>query len=99
MQWAYPRSDTPAIFARVAARLRPDGMVCLQISKSLGTVDRFRFMANYFLLDQRVAAIRLRGARRSFPPQATVVTIDWQGNVQVERRADAGDGGNGGNGG
>ena len=93
LQWAYPRSDTEAIFARVAAGLRPDGTFCLQVSKNLGTVDRFRFMANYYLLDQRVAAVRLRGARRSFPPQATVVRIDWKGDVEVERGADPGYGG------
>ena len=93
MQWAYPRSDTEAIFARVAPLLRPDGTVCLQVSKNLGTVERFRFMANYYLLGQRVAAVRPRGARRSFPPQATVVTIDWNGDVRVERGADAGFGG------
>jgi hypothetical protein len=93
MQWAYPRSDTKAIFARLVPLLRPDGTVCLSVSKNLGTVDRFRFMANYYLLEQRVAAVRLRGARRSFPPQATVVTIDWKGDVQVERGADAGFGG------
>ncbi len=93
LAWAYPRSDTAAIFARVAPWLRPDGTICLQVSKNLGTVERWRFMASYYLLDQRVAAVRLRGARRSFPPQATVVTIDWKGDVQVERGANAGFGG------
>ena len=77
----------------MAARLGPDETVCLQVSRNLGTTDRFRFMANYYLVDQRVAAVRLRGARRSFPPQATVVTIDWQGDVQVKRGDGGGDGG------
>jgi hypothetical protein len=90
MHWAHPRSDTPAIFARVAALLRPDETICLQVARNLGEVDRLRYMANYYLLDQRVAAVRLRGARRSFPAQATVVTIDWQGEARVERAGGVG---------
>lgn len=85
LQWAYPRSDTPAIFTRVAALLRPDETICLEVARNLGEVNRLRYMANYYLLDQRVAAVRLRGARRRFPPQATVVTIDWQGEATVRR--------------
>jgi hypothetical protein len=90
MQWAYPRSDLPALFGRVAAGLGPDRVICLQISRNLGPVERFQYLANYYLVDQRVAAIRLRGARRSFPPQATVVRIDWQGEVEVERGSGGG---------
>ncbi len=90
MQWAHPRSDLPALFARVAAGLGPDEVICLQIPRSLGPVERFRYLANYYLVDQRVAAIRPRGARRGFPPQATVVRIDWQGEVEVERGSGGG---------
>jgi len=42
-------------------------------------------MANYYLPDQEVVAVRHRGAARSFPPQATVVTIDGRGDVRVRR--------------
>jgi len=90
MQWAYPRSDLPALFARVAAGLDPDEVICLQIPRNLGPVARFQYLANYYLVDQRVAAIRPRGARRDFPPQATVVRIDWQGEVEVERGSGGG---------
>ena len=93
MRWAYPRSDTEAIFARAAALLRPDETICLQVARNLGTAERLQLMANYYLLEQRVAAVRPRVARRRFPPGATVVTIDWRGAAGVERGAGPGYGG------
>jgi hypothetical protein len=88
LAWAYPRSDDPAIFARVAALLSPGETVCLLVPKGLLSVERYRFMANYYLLDQQVAAVRVRGTRRGFPTQATVVRIDWAGDVEVKRGGD-----------
>ena len=83
--WAYPRSDAPALFARAAQSLAPGEVVCLQAPRGPGSVEWFRYMANYYLPDQEVAAVRQRGAARRFPSQATVVTIDGKGDVQVRR--------------
>jgi hypothetical protein len=83
--WAYPRSDAPALFARAASSLAPGEVVCLQVPRGPGSAEWFRYMANYYLPDQGVAAVRQPDAARRWPAQATVVTIDGKGDVQVRR--------------
>ncbi|HEV7515364.1 MAG TPA: hypothetical protein VGR07_03610, partial [Thermoanaerobaculia bacterium] len=84
LAWAYPRSDAAALFARAASSLAPGEVVCLQVPRD-PRLDWYRYMANYYLPDQGVAAVRHRGAARSFPSQATVVTITGTGDVRVRR--------------
>jgi len=87
-EWAYPRSDAAARFAGAAAALAPGEAVCLVAPRS--TKDWWTFMARYYLPDQMIAAARARGARRGLPPQATVLDVHWNGEIQVRRGDDGG---------
>lgn len=83
--WAVPRADAAALFGRAAAELSPGEVICLEVPRTSGSLDWYRYMANYYLPDQGVAAVRHRGSPRPFPPQATVVTLTGSGEVQVRR--------------
>ena len=83
--WAVPRSDAAELFGRAAAQLSPGEVICLEVPRTFGSLDWYRYMANYYLPDQGIAAVRHRGSQRPFPPQATVVTITGGGGVQVRR--------------
>ncbi|HXO19682.1 MAG TPA: hypothetical protein VOA87_07125 [Thermoanaerobaculia bacterium] len=96
--WAYMRPDSAAIFARAAQSLIHDQVVCLLVPRGPRSAQWYRFMSNYYLLDQRIAVVRERGSGKRLPPQATVVVINWKGEVRVRNGsgADRGGGGDGG---
>jgi hypothetical protein len=86
-QWAHPRSDAAARFARAAEALAPGQTICLVAPRP--SRNWWTYMARYYLPDQTIAAVRSRGGHRNLPPQATVLEIRWDGAIEVRR----GDGG------
>jgi len=87
-EWARPRSDAAAGFARAAADLVPGEVVCVVAPKP--SKGWWEYMARYYLPDETIAAVWSRGARRGLPPQATVLEIHWNGEMQVRRGDDGG---------
>jgi hypothetical protein len=83
-EWSYPHPEAPALFARVAEELVPGEVICLVVPKGPESTGRFRFLAHYYLPDQTTAAVWERGAGQ-FPPLATVVVINRQGEARVRR--------------
>jgi hypothetical protein len=83
-EWSYPHPEAPALFARAARELVPGEVICLVVPKGPESAVRFQFLANYYLPDQTTAAVWERGTGQ-FPPLATVVVINRQGEVRVRR--------------